>query len=289
MRQFEQRLLETPALKNEPIAIVGAGCYGLLTALVLARAGHRVRIVAKEIEKTSSANAAGFFFPRSRKTSTADERAVFHSLGLESYAVYQQIINGEHSFINKAVARLLPVYFGLDIDPGYDFYISRGVVDKAEQVTIDFGTGKQYEAMEYKTLFINAHELIKELRRNIAELNIAITCAEINSFDDLAEAIIFNCTGIGAKKLTADKKIIPVQGHLITLKNQNSMSNLQYMLNMKVVMTDTQGNKRDELIYYSPKEAGVLGITFIRGQRSLLPNEHEFDRILTRCHDFFGV
>ena len=61
------------------------------------------------------------------------------------------------------------------------------------------------------------------------------------------------------------------------------------MLNVKVVMTDALGNSRDELIYYSPKESGVLGITFIRGKRALLANEHEFDRLLLRCHDFFGV
>lgn len=63
MRQFKQQLLENPALKDEPIAVVGAGCYGLLTAIHLVHAGHKVRIIAKETEKTSSANAAGFFFP----------------------------------------------------------------------------------------------------------------------------------------------------------------------------------------------------------------------------------
>lgn len=184
---------------------------------------------------------------------------------------------------------LLPVYFGLDIDPGYDFYISQGVVDKAEKVTIDFGNGKSYAAMEYETVFINAHKLIKELRRTVDQLNISVTKAEIRSFDDVPEAVVFNCTGIGAKQLTGDKKVIPVQGHLIALKNQDCMTKLQYMLNMKVVMTDELGNQRDELIYYSPKQSGVLGITFIRGQRSSLANEHEFDRILQRCHDFFGT
>lgn len=288
MRQFAEYVDKNHAIKSQSIHVVGAGCYGLLTAICLARAGYTVSILAQELEKTSSANAAGFFFPRSRKTSTPQEREIFHSLGMESYAIYQQIINGEHSFIKKEAAALLPVYFGLDIDPGYDLYIEQGLVAMPEKVIIDFGKDKTYEALEYKTLFINASFLIKELQRNVRELGITVIQAEVSNFNDLESPVIFNCTGIGAKKLTGDKRVIPVQGHLITLKNQTDMAPLQYMLNMKVVMQDQAGMLRDELIYYSPKQEGVLGITFIRGKRSLSANEQEFDRILKRCHDFFG-
>jgi hypothetical protein len=111
---------------------------------------------------------------------------------------------------------------------------------------------------------------------------------EVHSFDDSNDSLIFNCAGMGAKKLTDDKRIIPVQGHLISLKNQPSLENVQYMINVKVVMVNAQGKARDELIYYAPKEEGILGITFIRGQDSEDANQHEFDRLLERCRDFFG-
>ena len=130
---------------------------------------------------------------------------------------------------------------------------------------------------------------MQELQRCVTELGIPTIKAEIDSFDDVAEPIIFNCAGMGAEKLAGDTRIVPVQGHLITLKNQPPREQLQYMINVKVTMKNPQGMPRDELIYYAPKESGILGITFLRGQNSLDTNLHEFDRILQRSRDFFGT
>jgi len=288
LRLFEQQLTQNPAFKNKPITVIGAGCYGLLTAIELARKGHAVHIVAKDTQTIPSYKAAGFFFPRARKSSTPYERAIFEARGMESYATYLQIIRGEHPFI-KSGPKLLPGYYGLDIDPGFAPYIAHGMMTTPEKVTIDFGNSNRYEVMEYKTVFMNSTAIMNELQRCVIELGIPVIHAEINSFDDIPEPIIFNCAGLGAKALAGDARIIPVQGHLITLKNQPDMNELAYMLNVKVVALNPLGKPRDELIYYAPKENGILGITFIRGQDSLTANMHEFDRILQRSQDFFGM
>ena len=70
------------------------------------------------------------------------------------------------------------------------------------------------------------------------------------------------------------------------LKNQKW---LDYMLNVKVTMVNDQGMPRDQLLYYAPKDSGILGITFIRGEDSLTANPHEFDRLIRRAQDFFGL
>ena len=98
--------------------MIGAGCYGLLTAVILAHKGYYPKIIAKEALNIPSDKAAGFFFPRARKSSTAQERAIFESLGKESYKAYLQIIQGNHSFLSSG-ASLLPTYFSPDIDPGF--------------------------------------------------------------------------------------------------------------------------------------------------------------------------
>ena len=72
--------------------------------------------------------------------------------------------------------------------------------------------------MEYKTVFINSTQIMQELRRNIAELGIRITRAEINQFDDLDESIIFNCAGIGAKNSLMIHASYPCRAILITLQ-----------------------------------------------------------------------
>jgi D-amino-acid oxidase len=286
IRQFEQKLQEHEHLQNQPITIIGAGCYGLLTAITLKRMGYAVRIVAKETEGLSSHKAAGFFFPRARKCSTEEEIAIFSTRGIESYRTYQQIIAGTHPFI-KAGPKLLPAYYGLDIDPGFAPYIAQNLVAAPEKVIIDFATGNQYQALEYHLVFIDAAQMMQELHRATRELRIPTIQQEIKKFTDIPESIIFNCAGLGARELTTDKRIVPVQGHLITLKDQ-PMEQLQYMINMKVAQQSPRGYLRDELIYFAPKCSGILGITFIRGEDSPTANQHEFDRLLERCKTYFG-
>ena len=286
VRQFEHALRQNENLKNKPICIIGAGCYGLLTAIILTRRGYTVRIVAKEIQNISSYKAAGFFFPRPRKSSTDQEKKIFLDRGMESYKEYLDIYKGTHSFIKKG-PQLLPSYYGLDIDPGFGPYIESNLMSVPENVIIDFGNGKQYEAKEYQTIFINPAYIMQELQRNRDKLGINISKQEVSSFNHVRENIIFNCAGLGAKELAHDARIIPIQGHMIALKEQPTT--LKYMVNVKVIMQNPDGSLRDELIYFAPKDEGILGITFIRNQSSLEANQHEFDRLLLRSRDFFGT
>lgn len=286
IRIFKKCITDNPSLNAKPISITGAGCYGILTAILLKRAGHEVTIIAKEIDSIPSYKAAGFFFPRPRKVSNAQETEIFLARGIESYTTYLEIINGTHPFI-KVGPQLLPAYYAPDIDPGFNPYIARGLMPAAQHVIIDFGNGKRYNAQEYQALFINASIMMQELQRNIHELNIPIIQKEIHSFSEVDDQIIFNCTNLGAKALAHDAKMVPVQGHLISLADQ-PIEQLQYMINFRVTMTNSNGSKRDELIYFAPKENGILGITFLRGHDSLDSNRHEFDRLLQRSRDFFG-
>jgi glycine/D-amino acid oxidase-like deaminating enzyme len=279
MRQFQAAGID----KNKKICVVGAGCYGLLTAIELARAGYSVRIVAKETQNISSDKAAGFFFPRWRKSSSALEITEFTRLGLESYATYLDIIKGTHPFM-KTGAQLLPAYYHPEIDPGFAPYIKHGLMSLPQETTIDFSNGKQYSALQYTTVFIHTNQsmaLLKELRHS---LGIGLDLQEISSFDDVEESIIFNCAGFGAKTLVPDARMIPVQGHLITLRNQ-PIESLQYMINTR----ETGIYTRNNLIYFAPKGQGVLGITFLRNQSDIHANTHEFERLLMRCRDFFGT
>lgn len=287
IRQFERYAEHNAGVRKKAVCVIGAGCHGLLTALLLARKGYIVRIIAREVADIPSTKAAGFFFPRHRKCSNSEEIALFRSFGIESYRIYLQISNGQHPFLRNG-ASVMPAYYGLDIDPGFGPYHEEGLIAAPSKVAIDFGNGKSYEVMNYSTIFINTTQMMHELHRNVRELGIEILQEEVEAFENREESILFNCAGMGAKKLTDDKRIIPVQGHLITLKNQPFLDQLQYMINVKVTMNTAHGRPRDQLIYYAPKESGILGITFLRGQDSLTANQHEFDRLLERCQFFFG-
>ncbi len=286
LRQFDA-FQESHSLKKTPISVIGAGCYGLLTAIMLAFKGYPVQIIAEETENIPSYKAAGFFFPRPRKMSTPDEITIFESLGIESYTVYQQIAYGDHPFIEKGT-KILPAYFGLDIDPGFKPFIARGLMPVAKESVITFGA-TVHRVHEYRTLFINSSVMMEEFHRLVRKLSIPLIKKTVHHFNDVSATIIFNCTGMGAKKLTGDTRLIPVQGHLITLQNQPSREHLQYMINVKVTMQTSKNTPRDELIYFAPKESGILGITFLRGQDSLTANHQEFERLLHRSRQFFGI
>lgn len=287
IEQFKQLMIMHPELKKQEMTVVGAGCYGLLTALELFRLGYNVRIIAKEINDLSSSKAAGFFFPRPRRTSTEQERKIFEEYGMHSYAAYLDIIKGKHPYIT-AGPKIMPAYYGLDVDPGFAPYIQKGLVERPNKVAISFGNGKQYEVMHYRIVFINPAIIFAQLQQFVKDYGIAVVQQEVHTFEEISAQIIFNCTGLGSKQLTSDKSIIPVQGHLITLKNQSSLAELQYMINVKVGGFNERGIPRNDLIYYAPKDEGILGITFLRGTDSLTSNYHEFDRLINRCHTFFS-
>ncbi len=284
MRLFNQQAINP----KQPIAVIGAGCYGLMSAIELARAGHSVTIYAQETQNITSFNAAGFFFPRHRKSSTPAEIAQFTQTGLESYQEYVRIIKGEHQYLHTGI-QLLPAYYAPDIDPGFGPYIAHGIMSAPEEVIIDFNTNAYYHAMAYKSLFINAPILMDQLEQERKRLAIPIVITTVHSWNDLNQNIIFNCAGLGAKALTHDPKIIPVQGHLITLMHQPPIEQLQYMINFKVTQPSPYGHVRDELIYFAPKDNGILGITFKRGVSDPAAHTYEFDRLLERSAQFFGT
>ena len=282
LRLFRQE--NVPSTKS--IVVVGAGCYGLLTAIHLARAGYNVRIVASEYESLSSYKAAGFFFPRPRKMATEQERSFFYHIGRESYKEYLSISLGSHDFLSKG-ASLISAYYGMDIDPGFGPYITDGLIQEPECVLVDFKNGMHFQAYEYNTIFIDTTALMHELMTQVDALGIERSVMHLNSLEEISETIIFNCSGLGARTLAYDNRIVPVQGHLILLEYQPPREELRYMINVKVVQPYKEGF-RDELIYYAPKGNGIIGITFKRGEESLTSNSYEFDRLIERCQKFFG-
>ncbi len=293
-RQFDKAIENKLITFDMRATVIGAGCYGLLSAIMLSRRGFSVTIVAKETKEIPSYKAAGFFFPRARKRSTAEEQALFERYGLESYLEYASIIAGKHPFLTTG-ARIIPGYFGLDVNPGFEPYIVAGLMSGPRMVTVDFYNPKQasldhgmmHTMLEYQCLFVSVTALMNELQTLRLKYDIPIIEKEISSFDEVESPIIFNCAGFGAKQLTGDKKMLPVQGHLISLQDQPDCDERDYLINMKMTVTDEYGT-RDELLYYAPKGEGILGITFKRNQASLETNHHEFDRLLRRARDFFG-
>ena len=140
-----------------------------------------------------------------------------------------------------------------------------------------------------------------QLTAEVKRLGINIEVKEVKSFDDIAEEIVFNCSGLGGRELNSDENMIPVRGHLVTLNAASGSAHMDYMIYTKV-----KQNGREEYIYMFPKNVsvtpqhtqgvpcfGVLGGTFIPHVDKLSPLDQEkldkieFKLMLDRNSEFF--
>ncbi len=297
-----QLFLETNPDKSSPIHVIGSGCMGLTTAAELSRLGYTVeKISTRSIYDNPSWRAAGFFALVSVKTSP-EEQENLNNIGLDTFLTYQSINTGEHPYISKDAVRYLPVYCSSQTDAGVENLELAGLIPPREYVTIDFGNGTVHpEYVKYLTFFLDTTRLMRELTDEVNRLNIPIEIREINSFDDLPETIIFNCSGLGARDLNHDNAVIPVRGHLLTLNELSGSEHMDYMIYTKV-----KQDENDEYIYLFPKGIsitpdktsgihcfGVLGGTFLPNMDHLSSdeqeaiNQKEFNKLLERTQKFF--
>lgn len=295
---FEQ----TNPSKTTPVRIIGSGCMGLTSAIELTRLGYQVSgISTKDLYDIPSWRAAGYFALVSVKTSPEEQREL-NEIGLNTFLTYQKIDEGKHPYISKEAVKFMPVYCSSDTASGVEDLEARGMIPPKEEVSLDFGNGVIHEGyVKYMTYFMNTTTLMHELTDEAKRLGINIELETLNSFNDVSEEIIFNCSGLGGGSLNSDEQMIPVRGHLITLNEKSGSAHMDYMIYTKVLQ-----NGKEEYVYMFPKNVsvtpknkeglscfGVLGGTFIPHVDKLPLSEQEnldqteFKRMLDRNSEFF--
>jgi D-amino-acid oxidase len=295
---FEQ----TQPNRNSAIRIIGAGCMGLAAAIELASRGYLVAgIFTKSLYDMPSWRTAGYFALVSVLTSATEEDSLFE-MGLNTFKTYQKVEQGMHPYISCDAVHFLPVYCSTKTLTGLEKFAAQGVIPPPEPVSLDFGNGvKHHDHLKYMTYFLNTTELMQQMTAEISRLNIPIIEKTVHSFEEIQEKVIFNCSGIGAKELNEDDKMIPVRGHLMTLKSDAGHDHMKYM-----IYTTVMQEGKEEYVYLFPKDrivlsenskgipcAGVLGGTFIAHANKLSIEDQkkldaeEFQRLLDRHNLFF--
>lgn len=287
---------------STPIRVIGSGCMGLTTAIELSRLGYKVAgISTKSLYDIPSWKAAGYFALVSVKTSP-EEQASLNEIGLNTFLTYQKIERGDHPYISKDAVRYMPVYCSVDTEAGVEDLEAQGLIPPREYVSIDFGNGViHHDFVKYMTYFTNTSTIMRQLTSEAGRLGISIELKEIKTFNDVAEEVIFNCSGLGSRELNSDDNMIPVRGHLVTLNEASGSEHMNYMIYTKV-----KQDGREEYIYMFPKNisvtqgnsqgnicTGILGGTFIPHADKFSPSDQEkldkveFERLLDRNAQFF--
>ena len=286
-----------PSLKKESeITIVGAGTVGLFTALELINQGYtNITIIAEKFDDLTSHNAGGLIAPVSMDNDPELQKIV-DKIGVDAYRFFAKVAKGEHPVI-KAGAVIVPTYFEKREDSGLEPYVVDKVMQPAKDVILDFGNGTQRKMVAYDDgIFVDTGLLMQSLRQAL-EGKVTFKQRKVTSFGEINSPFIFNCTGLGARELSKDDKMVSVQGHLIMLKDQN-LQDLQHMILVYFAEGKTKGGKKIKRSFYmfpkkllgSPQnDVGVIGGTFIEDADKNTPNEEEFDIMLKGAKDFYGI
>ena len=282
--------------KSTPIAIIGAGLIGLFTAYDLIQRGFsNITIYAEQLATLASHYAGGLLAPVSMDNDHAMQ-VIIDEIGIEAYRFYKGIANNENSDFKKG-ARKVPSYFSSRDDSGLEPYVGK-VMGPAKDVMLDFGNGTTRAMVVYDDgVFMNTALLMEELHEFMRRHHIEIIQQKIQSFDELSQQFIFNCSGLGSRELAKDSALVPVQGHLIMLKNQVP-ENMNYMILVYFGEGKTEMNQKVKRSFYlfpkhlpdsAPQDIGVMGGTFIEGGSPDKPNLKEFDAIVRGAKEYFGL
>jgi hypothetical protein len=282
--------------KSTPIAIIGAGVIGLFAAYDLSKRGYsKITIYAERIDSLTSHNAGGLLAPVSMDNAP-DMQSMIDQIGLDAYRFYDEIAKNKNSDFKGGVL-VVPTYFSNREDSGLEPYVGK-VMQPAKEVVLDFGNGTTRKMVAYDDgIYMDTAILMGELHAYMKAHNISIVKKKVNSFTQLSERFVVNCSGLGAAQLANDGDVMSVQGHLIMLKNQIPQ-NLSYMILVYFGEGRTEANQKVKRSFYifpkrlgntGPQDIGVVGGTFIEGGNPTTPNIKEFGLMLDGAKKFYGL
>jgi D-amino-acid oxidase len=245
------------------VAIMGTGVIGLTVAAEL-RAKYPqlpITVYAKTLDltRTTSWKAGGQFAPSGiwRQFDSSGDREILHDYVRRSAAKIRAIqASGTANRLAYGVAQRNN--YSLDrADGAFDEGTTRDVIPEVRRGTLPFANLNDM-GREYQTWLINPQIMMPKLVRDLKAKGVlfrARTFATVADVSALADPIIVNCTGFGAKTLFGDMALTAQRGHLVVLPNPQ---NLKYFF--------SGGCQNDVVAYMFCRQSDiVIGGTVITG------------------------
>lgn len=191
------------------VIVVGAGVVGLTCAVRLLEAGLRVDVVARDLSpETTSAVAAGLWYPY--RALPQDRVSAW---ARASYAAFAALaappeLGGDP----ESGVRMVPgteVHLGGSAVPWW----GSGVPDlrRADRVPAGWGGGWSFQAP-----VADMPGYLEWLGARVEALGGTITRLSLGALP--VGALVVNCAGLGARRLGADRTVVPVRGQVVVLE-----------------------------------------------------------------------
>jgi D-amino-acid oxidase len=245
------------------VLVLGAGVSGLTSAVCLAEAGTRVRVVARDLPLSTTSCAAG---------------AMWGPLFVE----HDEVDAWSEQTLAELTALAANPSAGVLLVPGIE--ASRTPAQPALPVTRipDFAYCASHElptgfvsGWRYTVPLIDMPRYLRYLSGRLEDAGVIVEPMEVSSLADVAGygRIIVNCTGVGAARLVPDPAVRAVRGQLVVAENPDLD---EYFAEFTHDETD--------MTYYLPMGRHViLGGCAEAGDEELRPNPKTLEAIVRRC------
>ncbi|MCG5217049.1 FAD-dependent oxidoreductase [Streptosporangium sp. KLBMP 9127] len=210
--------------KDTEVAVLGAGVMGLTAATLLLDLGLKVTIYSdRKPEETTSYKAGGQW-----------------AVSVVKYEGKEEELKGILKTAYTTFKNSIGKNFGVYERPNYTATLSHnlevvmqlvpGLIPERVPLPCLPFEGHTQSGYMYQTLLIEPPTFLARLEKDLKMRN--VTCVhkrfmnKSDVFTSVTQAIIVNCTGLGAKKLWNDSQLLPIKGQLAMLPPQPK---LQYL------------------------------------------------------------
>jgi D-amino-acid oxidase len=208
-------------------AVLGSGVVGLSTARLLQQRFQdgpgTVTIYAKELPPNTTSNIAGAVWHASSAFDSPRVTDAFHQQFDQacriSHRAFQGLVDPDYG------VRWIDAFELLTSESSLQRELECGTMPyTAIQVHRDPQRyfGYQY-VRQFSTMMIEPHTYLRALMRDFYLAGGRVVVKEFRSREEisrLAEPVVFNCTGLGARTLFDDQNLVPVRGQLEVLLPQ---------------------------------------------------------------------
>ncbi|NJP43252.1 FAD-dependent oxidoreductase [Actinacidiphila epipremni] len=247
---------------TEQVTVIGAGVSGLTTAVVLAEAGLRVRVIAEDIPGRTSLAAGAMWGPYLVEPKDKVDEWSWHSLG-----VFRSLAGDPTTGVR--IASGIEASRHADAPPEWAMTLPGFQPCPVSALPPGFTAGYRFEVP-----LIDMPVYLAHLRDRLLAAGATIEQGTVTDLDDpdLGRTVV-NCTGLGARHLAADHDLRPIRGQHVVVTNPG----------LTDFFSEDTGTSPDLLCIYPHGNTVVLGGTAIDGQGDLAPDPAAADAILHRC------
>jgi glycine/D-amino acid oxidase-like deaminating enzyme len=253
-----------------PVAVLGSGVMGLSTARLVQEAGFPVTIYAASLPPETTSNIAGgqfhpFGFYRESAATPEFKAQYLRALDF-SWRRFQIMVGDDYGI------RWLPTFVEANSPDAREIAnfppINRMLGEADHPFPLE-------SVLRYDTMYVETGRYLRQLTRDVQVAGGRIEVRRFASPADIAalpEALVFNCTGLGARDLFGDEELQPVRGQLAILEPQAEV---------RYAAVGGFG-------YMFPRADGILlGGTFERDVWDARPQPDDIARILQSQKQFF--